>query len=358
MKKCLLSLMVIAMAIVLNCGNEPPEGFYEGTPEDSAAVHALLNANSELLIGEDIFVNTYIPVAFDPITFIVADSFLRNDSTIIKRHCDSTAMELTLRKDTLDFWFAKDTTCTVFLYDTFSVISLMHYDSRSIGYYDSAIVDTIINPGPPPDTTYDTTGWRIGTTIVDTIPNYTELDFTGNGYRHVYFDPVRDTVIDEETGDTLYPVREPHEFVLKRISYGTYYFPASSPDLPLMQKVVFTRTDGERDSIIASNYDTLYTGHIMNRFRAIDSLLTFTDGEKVTVAITLYVGTVTADMCHFYASCDGNRVQIESNLDTLVLSGPGIKNLCFEVVLQDPYYYEQPEKEFGAQMWLIPVEIQ
>ncbi|OGC42229.1 hypothetical protein A2Y85_00405 [candidate division WOR-3 bacterium RBG_13_43_14] len=324
MKKCLLSLLVIVFALVLNCGNEPPEGFYEGTPEDSAAIQSLLDSNTELLVSEDIFINGYIPVSFGAIAFSVADSYFRNDSTIIKRHCDSTAMELSLRTDILDFWFAKDTTCTVFLYDTFSVISLMHYDLRNIGYY---FWGSDTDP-------------QLDTVLVDTTDGYAELNFTGNGYRHIFFDR-------DDNGDWL----------LKRISYGTYYFPASSPDLPLMQKVVFIRTDGERDSIIASSYDTLYTGHIMNRFRAIDSLLSFANGEQVTVQFTLYTGSITADMCQFYASCGGNRVHIVDNGDTLTFSGTGIQNLCFEAILADGYYYQQPEKEFGGQMWVIPVEL-
>ncbi len=324
MRKGFLILLVIAVVLSLDCGNEPPEGFYKGTPEDSTAIHTLLNANSELLISEDMFVSGYIPVNFGPIVFVVADSFFRNDSTIIKRHCDSTAMELTQRTDVLDFWFAKDTTCTVFLYDTFSVISLMHYDYRHIGYY----------------FWQGDTDSKLDTVIVDNTPGYAELNFTGNGYRHIFFDR-------EDSGD----------WRLKRISYGTYYFPARSPDLPAIQKVVFKRVSGERDSIIASSFDTLYTGHVMNRFRAVDSLLSFANGEKVTVEFTLYYGSVTAGMCQFYASCAGNRVHVRGSSDTLVFNGSGIQYLAVEAIINDAYYYVQPEKKFGGQMWLIPVEV-
>lgn len=327
MKKSLLSLLMIVGISLITCGNEPPEEFYSGTPEDSTAIAGLLDDNSELLVGDDMFDPSYIAIALDTIEFPVADSYFRVDSTIIKQHVDSCGFDLTERNDNLDFWFAKDTTCTVYLYDTFSVTSLMHYDIKATGYYFYPAGDT--------------------TTILDTVFFDTtfgtyELPFTGNGYRIIFFD------YDETDG-----------WALKRISYGTYNFPASGTDIPAIDTIILTRGSGDADTIIYSSHDTLYTGHAMNRFLAIDSLLEFASGDTtITVEIILPFGGADPFLCSFFASCGGtDRVELPGGSGTLKLSGQGITNLYFETMLNDSYYYVQPQKEYKAQVWLVPVRI-
>lgn len=342
----LLSLLIIASMILLTCGNEPPDEFYNGTPEDSTAIADLLNTNDHLLVSDDMFDDVYTFLGLDPTTFVVADSFMRNDPTLVKQHVDSTALELTLRTDVLDFWFAKDTTCTVYLYDTFAVQSLMHADVEYTAYYDSAEVDSA---------TGDTT-WRIGTVAIDSTPYYDSRSMSGNGYRHIFFD------YDSAGGWTL-----------KRISYGIYNFPAAGTDLPPIGQVKFTYADGRVDSVIASSYDTLYTGYIMNRFRSVDSLLVIdlnnltldTLGYHLDVELTLGFGPVTADMCSYYASANGSsRIELPgtgtgadgelilpSNIST------GFGTLYFEAVVDEHYYYVSTPKDYKAQVWRIPVNI-
>jgi hypothetical protein len=326
MKKYLLSLLMILTLLFIACGNEPPEEFYEGTPEDSTEIHNLLDQNSELLVGSDMFDPDYIPVTLDNVLFFVADSYYRNTDTIVKIHVDSCALTQATRDSVLDFWFAKDTTCTVYLYDTFSVTSSMHYDAKYTGYYFWS-GDTSI---------------ELDTVIVDSTGGYDEQPVTGNGYRHIFFD------WDETNG-----------WQLKRISYGTYNFPAAGTDIPILDKVMFTYSDGTQDSIIRSSYDTLYTGHVMNRFRSIDSLLVVPDGETLGIDLTLAFGQVTDSMCVYYASCGGtNRVQLDGGSGSLVVTGSGLTNLYFESVVIYPYYYVVPEEDYKAQVWLIPVQIQ
>ncbi|HEC78218.1 MAG TPA: hypothetical protein ENI34_03635 [candidate division WOR-3 bacterium] len=325
MKKDLLSLLLIVGMFIITCGNEPPESFYEGTPEDSTEIHGILNDNSALLVSEDMFDSMYIPVTLDPISFVVADSYFREESTIVKQHVDSCALRLTERKNALDFWFAKDTTCTVYLYDTFTVISLMHYDETQTGYYFWQ-GDTDI---------------QLDTVIVDSTPGYDELNVTGNGYRHIFFDR------DEEGN-----------WQLNRISYGIYNFPAAGTDIPSIDQVILTRSDGTSDTIIASSYDTLYTGHVMNRFRSIDSLLQYTDGETLSVKVVLGFGTVVDSMVSYFALCAGsNRVELDGGTGSLVVNGSGITNLYFESVVNAPYYYVLPPQDYKAQVWLIPVNV-
>jgi len=332
MKKYLLSLLMILAILFITCGNEPPEEFYEGTPEDSTEIANLLSQNTDLLVGEDLVDPTYIFVDLANVGFPVSDSFLRDDTILIKVHVDSCATVLRARNDTLDFWFTKDTTCTVYMYDTFDLSSNMQYDAKYTAYYDSAEVDTV---------TGDTT-WRIGTVIEDSTRGNRTLEYTGNGYRHIFFD------YDEATG-----------WELKRISYGTYNFPAAGTDLPVIQQVNFTRGDGTQDSVIQTSYDTLYEGHVMNRFRALDSLLTFSVNDTITVAITLGFGTVVDSMVSYYALCEGsNRVELDGGSGALELTGAGIKNLYIEIVVNEAYYYYAPTKDYKAQVWLIPVRIQ
>lgn len=358
-----LSLLIIASMLLLTCGNEPPEEFYTGTPEDSTAIAQLLDDNAHLLVSEDMFDSIYTFLDLAATEFLVADSFMRNDPTLVKQHVDSTALELTNRPYGLDYWFAKDTTCTVYLYDTFEVQSLMHADVKYTAYYDSMVIDPVTGD----------TNWRIKTVVIDSTPYDDSREITGNGYRHIYFDPVRDTVVDEETGETTYPVREPREWTLKRISYGIYNFPAAGTDIPIIDMLKFTYADGRVDSIIASSYDTLYTGYVMNRFRAVDSLLVIdlsnldqdSLGYHLDVRLTLGFGTVTVDMCSFYASCNGaDRIEMTGTANPIVGElilpsdiSTGSATLYFEAVVDDHYYYVSTPKDYKAQVWRIPVNI-
>jgi len=346
--------------LLITCGNEPPEEFYEGTPEDSTAIHALLNENAELLITNDMFYEPYIPLTMDQVAFFEEDSYFRGDSIIIKRHVDSCGLRLDSVNSVLgllDFWFTKDTTCTVYLFDTFAVVSRLHIDVRITGYYDNPIVDTV---------TGETLGWRIGTGTIDSTAYDDSTDALGRGSRLIFFEPERDTSIDTTMtpNDTTIVIAEPMNWLLRRISYATYYFPEVGPDAPAIAQVTLTRQDDTEETIISSSYDTLYTGHCMNRFRAIDSLLEFADGETLTVEVTLGFGTVTADQAEFFTSCGGTeRVELPvptggtGGIGQLVVSGTGITNLYFEVVTNGYYYYERPERDYIAQVWLVPVRI-
>jgi len=153
---------------------------------------------------------------------------------------------------------------------------------------------------------------------------------------------------------------------LKRISYGTYNFPAAGTDVPSIQEVKLLFDNGDRDSIIQSSYDTLYTGHVMNRFRAVDSLLIIdyadlTPDSLLTIQTILGFGTITDTMVQWYASLGGeNRVQLTGSpgIGALKITGSGITNLYIECVVQGGYYYVQPRGEYEAQVWLVPVRIQ
>lgn len=345
MKKYLLNLLIIVGVCIVACGNEPPEDFYEGTPEDIAAIDALLADadNSILLVTEDMFDPTYDSLAMTAVSF-AEDSFMRDTTIIIKHHLESCATELVTRTDTLDYWFAKDTTCTVYVIDTFEVMSLMHVDTTYTGHYDVAMVevDTIIDTLVTPwDTTIivDTVGWRLGTMDIDSTPYYDALDLVGNGKKIIFF--------DYEDGN----------WELKRISYGEYNFPAYSTEIPDIDRIVLNHSGGS-DTIIASSTDSLYTGHCMDRFRAIDSLLEYDAGETLFVEIELRAGaTVAVGDCELFASCGGARVNLGYTAGSLVLTGQGITNLCFEAVFNETYYYVLPQKEYKAQVWFIPVNI-
>jgi hypothetical protein len=366
MKKRLLGLLLIASMCFITCGNEPPEEFYEGTPEDDAAIDAILTDDyPELLITDDGFIDTYVAVNIPNAVFEDQDRIFRADSPIVKHHIDSSAYALDTMYRNYDRWYSKDTACTVYLIDTFNVDSWVHRDLILVGHYDSLYI------GPTGDT-----NWVLRTvdTIVPgvdtaTIPGgdsvYSMESITGDGRRLVFFEPRRSTteyVVDEETGDTTYVIIEPFDWQLKRLSYGSYYYPTRGTDVPTINRVLFDRGTSV-DTVLSSSYDTLYTGHVMNRFRGIDSLLEFTAGETLLVTIEFDDPEASQEAVYF-ASCIGDtleRVQLPTiatgGRGLFAVTGQGIVNLYFTVVYMDSYYYVNPNQGFYATVWLIPVRV-
>jgi hypothetical protein len=352
MKKYLLISLIIVGMYLTTCGNEPPAEFYWGTPEDSTAIHSIINDDyPELLITDDIFTGDYVFVDLPAVEFTEADNFFRTDSPLIKQHADSCGLELSELNRVLDFWFAKDTTCTVYLYDTFTIFSLTHGDVKYTAHYDSALIDTL---------TGETLSLVLKT--IDTLTASFTHSKTSPGYglRHIFFEPERDTVptVDEETGDTTYKFFDPLEWELKRISYGTYYYPQYGTDLPIIDQVVLI-TGERRDTIFRYETDTLFIGHAMNRFRHIDSILVYSASvESLDVSITLAAGGPEVAEVSFFASCAGSdRAELASGIGEMRISGSGIVNLYFEAVWKDSYYYINPDKGYKSTVWLIPVQL-
>lgn len=362
MKRCLPYLLMIVSVLVINCGNEPPEDFFEGTPADDTLINELLAANPSLLNTSEIFYNTYIPVQLDSIKFIIADQYYRTNDSIVKQHVNQCMLDLTETARFKDLWYAKDTTCTVYLWDTFTYILNVHWDKRKIGFYDSFVTDTV---------THDTLYRMLKTIRIDTAGGYQEkVGLSAEGLRHIFFEAKRDSTAVPETlasGQLKYPIKEPREWYLKRISYGTYSFPDRGAERPLITRTILTL--GTRsDTILSSNTDTLYHGHVMNRFRHIDSLLEYTTAElandSIRVVFALSSLTDTAKSYSYYATANGVRRSgtasgttsgsVYLNLSALT---PGIHNIYFEVVQNDAYYYVVPEKDYAATVWLVPIRI-
>ena len=341
MKRYLLSLLVIVGMFIITCGEKPPDEFYEGTPEDSAAIFALLNANAELLQTIDGFIDTYIFFAQGGISFAMGDSFFKGDSVITKQLVDSCALAFSDTARYTDLWFARDTTCTVYLFDTFTVISEMHFIERQEGHF---------FPGD------DTTTILDSVAVIDTAGYYSK-NITGEGTRHIFFEPVKEAEIDQETGDTIWVILQPITWELKKISYGAYYYPNRGGDAPVVSYVVLQSSGAGTDTIWASSSVDTFPGHAMNRLRSIDSLLTYTDGETLSVEVSIFTPT-DPDSASYFASCDGaNRVELPGGSGGVLLNGSGIVNLYIEVVNDLTYYYVVPDKGYDAAVWLIPINI-
>ncbi len=365
MKRCLPYLLMIVSVLVINCGNEPPDEFFEGTPADDSLINDLLAADPTLLSTNQMFYNTYIPSSIDTaIKFIVVDQYFRTHDSIIKQHIDQCALELTDTARFTDLWYAKDTTCTVYLWDTFTFIVNAHWDKRRIGLYDSVVYDPI---------TGDSLYTMLRNSSIYTITTGGDIEYsglTGEGLRHIFFDAKRDSTAVPETlasGQLQYPIKDPREWFVKRISYGTYYYPDRGAERPLMY--LTTLTLGSRvDTISSSNTDTLYHGHVMNRFRHIDSLLEYTeaelDGNPVQVHIELDPRlTDTTKSYSYYVTANGVRKSggagvtngnVSVDLSTLT---PGVYNIYFEVVMNDAFTYVLPAKDYAATAWLVPIRI-
>ena len=360
MKNRLLGLLVVACMCILTCGNEPPEEFYEGTPEDDAKIDDILNNDyPELLVTTDGLLETYTfiqAVSLPPVSFGDQDRLFRADSPIVKQHIDSSAFALDTLHRFYDRWYAKDTTCTVYLWDTFYVASLYHVDLVLVGHYDSIFI------GPTGDTNY-----VLNTidTIIPTPPDdYDSEDIYGDGRRHIFLEPRRSTTptVDPETDDTTYAIIEPFEWQLRRISYGRYYYPTRGTDAPGVLRVLINSSSDPLvvDTILNSNTDTLYTGHVMNRFKAIDSLLEYTGLDTLEVTIELDEETEAAGVV-CYAVCNDVRINLDpiavGGRGFIPVTGQGIVNLYFEAVFRDSYYYVNPNQGYFATVWLIPVMV-
>ena len=357
MKKRLLGLLVVVVMCLMTCGNEPPPDFYEGTPEDDAQIDAIIADSFPILLNTiDGFVDTYIPLAIPAAEFQTADLIFRADSPIIKQHFDSCKYVFVDTNRFYDRWYSKDTACTVYLIDTFMVESWGHVDQRLVGHYDSLYI------GPTGDS-----NWVLRTidTIIptgDDAYNMEEID--GDGRRLIFLEPLRSTTpeIDPETGDTTYAIIEPFEWQLRRISYGSYYYPTRGTDVPAINRVLI-ESGTSVDTILSTNTDTLYTGHVMNRFKHIDSLLAYSGVDSVLVTIEVD-DAAAAGVSAFYAVCAGDtlrRVQLTNfaggGTGYLYLNGQGIVNMYFEVVFRDSYYYVNPNTGYFATVWLVPVRI-
>ena len=99
----------------------------------------------------------------------------------------------------------------------------------------------------------------------------------------------------------------------------------------------------------------------MDRFRSPDSLLTCRDGETLFVSVILHALSVGQDTCLYFASCAGsNRVELATDSVFIVNGTSGsVTNLYFEAVFTDlSYFYVQPDKDYTAQVWLLPVRIE
>ena len=350
MKKRLLGFLVVACMCFITCGNEPPEPFYEGTPEDDAAIDAIINNDyPALLVTTDGFDTTYVPVVIDGIEFSAGDRILGADSPMVKQHIDESSYALDTFYRFYDRWYAKDTTCTVYLWDTFMVLSQVRRDTIIVGHYDSMYVDTV----------YGDTSYLIPSTGFDTIiPTgdsiYYAEDIIGDGRRLIFLEPRRSTTptVDPETGDTTYAIIEPFDWQLRRISYGSYYYP-NQADAPVIDRVILTLGTSV-DTIVRYNTDTTYMGHVMNRFKAIDSLLEYADSSIIDVSIELQENPENA---LYYAVCDGSRGQLVDGDGQLLITGQGIVNLYFEAVWKDSYYYVNPNAGFQAVFWLVPIKV-
>jgi hypothetical protein len=353
MKRSLLCLLIVAVMGIITCGNESPEPYYEGTPEDSAAIQTLLDDNPDLQVTEDLFDTMYVAIDLDDVEFSVADSFIRDDTMLIKQHADSCALVLQERKLGYDFWFTKDTSCTVFLYDTFTVLSLVHCDVKYTAKYDSAVIDSL---------TGDTITWRIKTVIEDSTAYYDTTEIPGVGVRHIFFEPERDTTVNTSVTppETLIEIVQPMDWLLRRISYGTYYFPEAGSEIPVLYYIILDPDwlGPRSDTIYLTSYDTTYAGHVMNRFKAVDSLLEYTSNDTM-VSVKIVVTTQVPDtLCSFFASCgDTIRVEVPDRSGDLPLAGSGITNISFEDVNNDAYYYLFPKRGYKTVMWLIPVRL-
>lgn len=352
MKKLnLVCLFALSLLIFSKCGNEPPEAFFEGTPEDDSAIVTLLEAHPEFLTTSTPFDSgtvKYISCTFPGVTFPIVDSFFRADSPLIKQDIDSIGNLNTKLVRFRDLWYAKDTTCTVYLWDTFSVIANYHWVKRYTGHYDSAWVSAS-----------GETTWVLHTIKTDTTGNYDSIGtLTVEGCRHIFFEPKRDTATNE--------IIEPREWVLKRITYGTYYLPNRGAEYaPILS--VYIESKARKDTILLYSYDTLYPGHTMNKLRSPDSLLEYSPNESLTITVNVYpYASDTAIFC--FAGCDTVRSYIPlfaSNQSGIICKGPlvikgesgKIVNMYFGVFTRAGYYYVKPEKSLAGVIWLVPVKI-
>jgi hypothetical protein len=122
--------------------------------------------------------------------------------------------------------------------------------------------------------------------------------------------------------------------------------------------VIKSELESRWDTVWALNYDTLFTGHAMNRFRHIDSLLEYDDGDTLTIDIVNGSATIVDSFCLYFASMNGVKVQLNTTgQGKLPVTGDGITNLVFGVMHEDGLYYIQPRSPYAARYWLVPIRV-
>jgi len=198
---------------------------------------------------------------------------------------------------------------------------------------------------------------KLDTVIVEDGNYYSYDTITAEGLRHLYVEPVKEKVYDEETGDSIWKIKEPREWKLKRISYGNYAIPNRGASIPYIDYTIITsKNTGRIDTIWASNIDTLYQHHAMNRFCHIDSLLEYDTGDSLNIDLTLS-GTIAESLCTFFAVQDGKKVQLPDGTGKIAITGSGVKNLVIEAIVRDGFYYQKPASPLLARFWLIPIRV-
>ncbi|MEO0162184.1 MAG: hypothetical protein ABIL39_06045 [candidate division WOR-3 bacterium] len=341
-----LSLVIMIPLVFINCGNEPPEEFYNGTPEDDSLINNLLAQYPYFLKTDDILLNQYINVKLkdiSPESLPASDSFFRGESILVKQHVDSLCDKIASSARFKDLWYTKDTTCTVYLFDTFKVVRSVHFDVEYRGFYFY----------PPGDTDR-----KLDSLGIDSTGGYRSYDtLTLEGLRHLYVEPVKEKVWDEDAQDSVWKVKEPREWLLKRISYGNYAIPNRGASIPYISRAYLTaKSTGKTDTIWAVNYDTLTYPHAMNRLRHIDSLLEYTNGDTLTIDL-LIGGTIPESLCTFFAQQDGKKVQLLDGTGKIQITGSGVTNLVIEAIVTDAFYYVKPASPVLARFWLIPIRV-
>jgi hypothetical protein len=96
----------------------------------------------------------------------------------------------------------------------------------------------------------------------------------------------------------------------------------------------------------------------MNRFRAIDSLLEYTEFDTLEVTVEVDVTQAADAIC--YAACGDTPARVSLDEDGhgfVQVTGQGIVNLYFEAVIMDSYYYVNPNQGYFATIWLIPITV-
>jgi hypothetical protein len=85
--------------------------------------------------------------------------------------------------------------------------------------------------------------------------------------------------------------------------------------------------------------------------------LTYDSGDTLTIKIKL-TGQIDSTQCSFFAIQDGKKVQLPNfGLGKIHLTGSGVKNLMFEVIVNEGLYYVKPASPLLARYWLIPIKV-
>ena len=330
-KLAALALCVVLSAAISGCGRTAPEGFWEPTKDDTAAIKATVEANK-----------AYFRTGIAELAMIMCDTVLPGTTrTILAGELQGNPFKQRFRLDQLEHVFYTDsydldytfiagldtleteTTCTVTMAETIPGVLRMHAWKMT-----DSLRESLFFPSP---------GETLRLPFYDSVmtPSDTVIE-----------KPIRGASTD---GCVLKKVNG--QWQLWKISGGGRFYAPGPDDAPYILYVHLSSTN--RTDTVLLRPDTLHYGiqRLYSMDPADNQLLTFTTGDWLKVARLLTNQGDAFDYVYF----NGQRYEFG---DTVKFEGatPGIYRLSVEHIPAAVMW--EVKGKYTATVWGVPIRVQ